>query len=114
MWYNLEKHMSSKQENIIKIIKNFSPKGFGIIEAYCKTSKNSVEIMFVVNKKNAPMLIGYLNSLSALIEEEVKGVKIESSIYTYDKSKNLDRVVKEENLEKVGLINSNLMKAFAC
>jgi len=106
--------MSSKQDKIIKIIRKLSPKGLGIKEAYCKTGKNSIELMFVVDKNNASILIGYLNSLSAIIEKEVGGVKIESSIYTYDKTKNVENVVKKENFEKIGLINSDLVKAFAC
>lgn len=105
--------MSLKQDKIIKIIRSLSPKGLGIKEAYCRTNKNSIEFMFVVDKNNASILIGYLNSLSALIEKEVGGVEIKSSIYTYDKTKNMDKVVKKENFEKVGLVNSDLVKAFA-
>lgn len=113
LWYNLEKHMSSKQDKIIKIIRNLYPKGLGIKEAYCKTSKNAIELIFVVDKNSAPALIGYINSLSTLIEKEVRGVKIESNIYTYDKTKNVENVIRKENFEKVGLINPNLMKSFA-
>lgn len=106
--------MSSKQEKVIELIKNFSPKDFGIKKAYYKTGKGFIEIMFVVEKNSASNLISYLNSLSSIIEKEVKGVRIESSVYIHDNSKKIENVVKKENLEKIKLTSFNLSKAYAC
>ena len=113
-WYNKKRHMSSKQEKALEIIKSFSPKEFGIKKAYYRIGKDHVEVMFVVDKKNASNLISYLNSLSSIIEKEIKGVKIESSVYIYDKTNKIDNVVKKEKLEKIELRNFNLAGAYAC
>ena len=101
---------TTKQEKILKLIRNFSPKEFGIKSAYYRTNEDSMEIMFVVNKGNASQLVGYLNSLSSIIEKEVKGVKIESSVYIHDRSKKIENVVKKEKLESIELMDF----AFAC
>lgn len=105
--------MSSKQEKALEMIRSFSPKEFGIKKAYYRTDKDCIEVMFVVDKKSASNLISYLNSLSSIIEKEVKGIKIESSIYIHDKTKKIENVVKKENLERIELRAFNLTKAYA-
>jgi len=94
---------STKQEEILELIKKFSPKEFGIKKAYYKIGKDIMEVVFVVDKGSASNLISYLNSLSSIIEKEVRGVKIESSVYIYDKSRKIENVVKTEKLSSIEL-----------
>jgi len=99
----IKKNMSSKQKEAIALVKSYSPKGFGIKDAYYRVNGKNLDLLFVVNEKNAALLISYLNSLSAMIEKEVKGIKISSSVYIYDKNKKVEKVAKQEKLEKISL-----------
>lgn len=98
-----EKNMSSKQKEALELIRKYSPKGFGIKDAYYRVNEENLELLFVVNEKNASLLISYLNSLSAIVEKETRGVKIKSNVYVYDKNKSVEKVAKQENLEKISL-----------
>jgi len=97
------KNMTTKIKKVIELIEKFVPKNFGIKEAYYKTEKNSVEFIFFINEKDASKLIGYLNSLSKIIEKEIKGVKIESRIYIKSSKKNVNELVEEKKLETINL-----------
>lgn len=101
---------STKQEKILELIRNFSPKEFGVKSAYYRTGKDFMEVMFIVDRGSASNLISYLNSLSSIIEKEVGGIKIESSVYIYDRSKKIENVVKKENLSSIKLRSF----AYAC
>ena len=95
--------MTTKIKKVLELIEKFVPKNFGIKEAYYKTEKNSVEFIFFINEKDASKLIGYLNSLSKIIEKEIKGVKIESRIYIKSSKKNVNELVEEKKLETINL-----------
>lgn len=96
--------MSTKQKEALKLIKKFSPKPFGIKSAYYRTNDGKLELIFVVSEKGASSSISYLNSLTSLIEKEVKGIEIESNIYIYDKGKKVEDVAREEDLKKMDLV----------
>lgn len=100
--------MSSRQEKVIELIRNFSPRDFGVKDLYYKTNKNEIELLFVVKKSGAPSLISYLNSLSDIAEKKADRIKVTSSVYIYDNDKQLKvrGLVEGEKLKKISLINS--------
>lgn len=110
---NYKKNMSSKQKEALELIKKFSPKGFGIKDAYYRLNEKDLEILFVVNEKNAALLISYLNSLSAIVEKEVRGLRIRSNIYIHDKNKKVGEVAKKEKLEKF-ILNVDFANTCLC
>ena len=81
--------MSLKQEKANRTNKGlfFAQKFWNKKEAYYKIGKDFIEVMFVVDRNNASSLISYLNSLFSIIEKEVKGITVESSVYIYDSAK---------------------------
>ncbi len=95
--------MSSKQEQAIELIKRFSPKPFGIRSAYYRLNGKNLELMFVVDEKKASSLISYLNSLSHIIEKEVRDIQINSSVYIATSKVNISEITKEEELDEIVL-----------
>lgn len=106
--------MSSKQKKARELIKNFSPKRFGIKDIYIGgKDKNKLEILFIIEKDNISSLISYLNALSAIIERELGGIEIESNVYVYDRKKNIKKVAERNKLEKIDLVE-DINLAGAC
>ncbi len=100
--------MPPKQEKIIDLIKNFSPKDFGVRDLYYKAGENEIELLFVVKKSNASSLISYLNSLSDIIEKRSDNIKVISSVYIYDSDRQIRvrKVIERDKLKKIDLISS--------
>ena len=98
--------MSREQKNVINLIKRFSPKSFGIKNAYYKEDDNKLEFFFVVEEKGASSSISYLNSLSSLIERKERGFDIELNIYIQDNKKNIKSMVKKESFKELDLVSN--------
>lgn len=94
---------NKQQKQVIDLVKRFSPREFGIKGVYYKLSKSNIELLFVVDKSNASSSMSYLNSLASIIENEVKGVKIESSVYIKEKGSRVENVIAKEKLSSLEL-----------
>lgn len=106
--------MSLKQKKARELIKNFSPKIFGIKDIYIgEKDENKLEILFIIEKNNISSLMSYLNALSVIIEKELGGIEIESNVYVYDRKKDIKKVAKRNKLEKIDLIK-DINLAGAC
>ena len=95
--------MSLKLEKAIKLIKQYSARSFGVRNAYFKINDNKLEVLFIISKNKTPSLISYLNSLSSVFENEIKGLDIESSFIVYDKNRDIENIVKKEKFEEMNL-----------
>lgn len=97
--------MSKEHKKIIEIIQKFTPKDFGIKSIYYKSTKNEIEIIFIINKSSFGSLVSYLNSLPGIIENEIKNIKIDSKIYIDNKKikENFER----EKFEQIPLLRLN-------
>ncbi|KKS35064.1 MAG: hypothetical protein UU95_C0005G0027 [Parcubacteria group bacterium GW2011_GWC2_42_12] len=104
--------MPEKYQKTIELIKKFSPKTFGIKNAYYRINKDNINLVFIVDEKNASSLISYLNSLTKIIERELGDVKIETSVYVYDKQYKNNKLENNSKLEKIQL-TSNISYAGA-
>lgn len=103
---------SKKQQQVISLLKNFSPKEFGVENVFYKVNKDNIEVIFVVNKSNAQSSISYLNALASIIENEVKGVRIESNVYVQEKGKSrIEHVAVRERFNELSLVNLSLAGA---
>lgn len=100
--------MSEKQKRVIGLLQSFSPKDFGVRQAFYRIKDDKMEVVFVVNKNNAPNIASYLNSLSSLVEEKVGGITVESSVYIREDGKNEVRnVAKRKELKEINLFRTN-------
>ncbi len=105
--------MSEAEKQVLENIKKFAPKDFGVRRIYYRSITNGLEVLFLVDKEKAGNLIGYLNSLSALIAKDTKNIKIECSVYVDEKGKDMDKVAKKEKLERMELSSMNFAGAHA-
>jgi|GEM_PF-6709336 len=96
--------MSKKQMEAIELIRNFTPQEFGIKKAYYKIQKDELELLFFVEESKMASLIGYIKSLSSLLEKKLDGVTVKSSIYIYKDKAKVDKVAKDNDLEKFDLV----------
>jgi hypothetical protein len=97
--------MSNKQEKVLELLQRFAPTEFGIRHGLYRFENGKMDVVFFVSKKSAQSAISYLNALSALIEKEVKGIEIESSVYIYDQKRDFEKTLRDEQLEELDLMS---------
>ncbi len=98
--------MTKKIENAIEIIKNLTPKTFGIKNAFYKIDDNSIDVLFIVDKKSASNSISYLKSLGTILEKEVRNVTIKTSVFIHERGKDTVDVAKKEKYQQIRLLNN--------
>ena len=99
---------TAKQQQVINLIADYSPKNFGLESIYYKTSKDKINVYFIVNEKNPITTIGYVNSLASIAEKEFKGITIESNSFVQEKGKGKRKfkdVINDSGLRQVMLHN---------
>jgi len=89
----------------IELIREYSPKNFGLKGVYYKANGKKLEMFFIVNEKNAQSLISYVNSLSSLVGKEIKELEIESKVFLYKKE--VEGLYKKDELQELKLKLAN-------
>lgn len=95
--------MQTKQAQALSLISQFAPKDFGIRKGLYQIQDNEIKVYFFVNQNSSPSVITYLNSLASVVEQEVEGVQIISSVYFAQPGRVLTLGTKEEKYENLKL-----------
>lgn len=95
--------MGKDIEKAIKSIKIAIPKNLGIKEAYYKTSGKKLEMLFIIEKKNSPIVISYVKSLANLIQKDIQDLDISTNIYIAPSKKDINKVTEASDMNSLPL-----------